>query len=826
LALTGLTEAQDNDTLIVPDPCDKPCITEISTVPWAPPAPSVYPKVVYGDDDRIDVYQETDEQRQQWAAATCALISSSRMTQNLDGSWTLSSPAAYLRWGVPACDGEPFGDQPTAASCTGFMVADDLIVTAGHCYSTSSISTICFVFGFWMLDETTPRLNFLESEVYRGVEVVSYASSGDYDHSIVRVDRPITAPDAQAFVVRREGTILPGEYVGVIGHPSGLPMKIAFGNTYVRSSDLDGFFVANLDTYGGNSGSPVINATTGILEGILVRGATDFILDTVNNCFYSNVLPSDGGRGEDVTKATVFASYIPGQGGYAGSVKLDANSYFCEDTMKITVVDPDLEGQASVSVTIETTFGDVETVTLPAKAPMSNEFINYVSLQTATPIEESGMLEVNHGDVITATYLDEANEVGLPETRTASADIDCRAPEILNMRVSYLSGTQAQILITTDEESYVSVYSGEACSDFSIIFSSSWNTNHTIALGTLLPDTRYYFAIEASDWSGNNSYDDNNGVCYSFYTSSTLNYFTEFFSVTNPLDLDYMQLTLVPFDHPDQYQACTKSVTALPVSPGDGLLTLGDDASVEIPFTHGAPILFYGTEYDRMFVGSNGYITFGTGDNTYQPMYSLHFQMPRISGLMCDLNPSRRGAVYCTRVSDRYVVTFVGVPVYSSTGQYPPENSHTFQIELYFNGAIRITWLDLYATSAVVGLSAGLGVPSDYVSENLAGFTNCDTLQFDGEYHSADINKDWSISLDELLRVIQLYNVGEYHCSLEYADGYDAGGGLKDCLPHKSDYAPADWKISLTEMLRLIQLYNAGGYRPDDATEDGYRPIP
>ncbi|MCK5860938.1 MAG: trypsin-like peptidase domain-containing protein [Candidatus Hydrogenedentes bacterium] len=825
LALGSAIAAWSDNTLLIPDPCDKPCITEISTVPWSAPTAGMRAKVVYGNDDRIDVFQETSGLRQRWAATTCALINVNRMTQNVDNSWTLSSPAEYLRWGKPACDGEPFGDQPTAAFCTGFMVGEDLIVTAGHCYSTSSLANVRFVFGYWMLDATTPRLDFLESEVYQGIEVVSYSPSGEYDHSVVRVDRPITVPDAQAFVVRREGSIQPGEYVGVIGHPSGLPMKLAFGDTYVRSSGADGYFVANLDTYGGNSGSPVINATTGMLEGILVRGATDFILNDTDDCFLSNAYANDTGRGEDVTKATVFSAYIPGAGGYAGALTLDHDYYYCNDTLEIEVIDLDLEDQDSTTVILETAYDDIETVILPETSPQSGEFRASFPVHIGPPNGESGVLDVRHDDVITASYLDAVSETGLPETYTVTAGVDCRAPQILSMNISYVSGTQAQLQVSTDEECILTVYLGSSCGEFSSEYRTSWDTEHVVVLGVLSPDTKYYFALSVSDRTANNTYDDNEGACYSFYTYSRLRYFTESFTDSNPVDLAYTQLTLSPIPYTDQYEGCVRKTSVLPLASSDGLLTLDDDAFVEIPFTHGAPISFYGTAYDRMYIGSNGYITFGSGDDTYQPMHSLHFQLPRISGLMCDLNLSRSGAAYCTRVSDRYVVTFMRVPVYSSTGEYPPENNHTFQIELFFDGTVRITWLNLFAANAVVGLSAGLGVPPDYLSENLDDLTDCNAMVFDGECHSADSDEDWHISFNELLRVVQLYNVGEYHCDSESPDGYDTGSGTRECPAHKSDYAPVDWKVDLSELLRLIQLYNAGGYRPHDSSEDGYRPI-
>lgn len=95
-------------------------------------------------------------------------------------------------------------------------------------------------------------------------------------------------------------------------------------------------------------------------------------------------------------------------------------------------------------------------------------------------------------------------------------------------------------------------------------------------------------------------------------------------------------------------------------------------------------------------------------------------------------------------------------------------------------------------------------------------------------HHSADTDKDWKISLSEILRVIQLYNNTQgYHCQTGtidgYAPGYDATS--QSCKPHNSDYAPQNWKISLNEVLRLNQYYNnPNGYHPQPGSEDGFDP--
>lgn len=94
---------------------------------------------------------------------------------------------------------------------------------------------------------------------------------------------------------------------------------------------------------------------------------------------------------------------------------------------------------------------------------------------------------------------------------------------------------------------------------------------------------------------------------------------------------------------------------------------------------------------------------------------------------------------------------------------------------------------------------------------------------------SADQNNDFAVDLDELLRVIQIYNSFAYRCAAqgeESEDGFLPGPGVAQaCTPHSTDCAPQDWSVSIDELLRAIQFYNSpGGYRLCEGSEDGYCP--
>lgn len=266
-------------------------------------------KVVYGTDDRQDVYQVNDPALLRDADSTVALVQASRVTDNGDGTSTLTGPTLGVHRNL--CPGEPFRDQPAIASCSGFLAAADVVVTAGHCITPGSLDGVRVVFGYQMADATTATTRLPSTEVYRVSTVLGHsAGSEGNDWAVVRLDRPV--PNHVPLPVRTSGKVADGERLHVVGHPSGLPRKIA-GNAMVRDNGPAGHFVANLDTYGGNSGSPVFSSSTHQVEGVLVRGETDYV--QVGSCFRSQVCPDSGCRGEDVTRATQFAHLLTGGGG-------------------------------------------------------------------------------------------------------------------------------------------------------------------------------------------------------------------------------------------------------------------------------------------------------------------------------------------------------------------------------------------------------------------------------------------------------------------------------------------------------------------------------
>jgi hypothetical protein len=262
-------------------------------------------KVIYGVDDRQDLFQVTDAALLDDADCVVSIFPAAAITDNGNGTSTLTTQNFGTQYSL--CQGERFRDQPIGAFCSGFLVGPDIVGTAGHCVDASSVTNARFVFGFRMSNATTAQTTINNDEIYSGIALLGrqLLQSGA-DWALVRLNREVhnhTIAD-----VRRIWRIPNNEAIHVIGHPVGLPIKVAGGSS-VRDNAPAAYFVANLDTYGGNSGSPVFNAGTHQVEGILVRGETDFTWQ--GTCRVSLVCPDSGCRGEDVTRATEFVASLP-----------------------------------------------------------------------------------------------------------------------------------------------------------------------------------------------------------------------------------------------------------------------------------------------------------------------------------------------------------------------------------------------------------------------------------------------------------------------------------------------------------------------------------
>jgi hypothetical protein len=132
-------------------------------------------------------------------------------------------------------------------------------------------------------------------------------------------------------------------------------------------------------------------------------------------------------------------------------------------------------------------------------------------------------------------------------------------------------------------------------------------------------------------------------------------------------------------------------------------ITLADDAYQQIAF-QGFQFPFFGTNYSSVFVNADGNLTFGEGDDAITDRSLTRFNSgpPRIAGFFADLNPEQSvGGIYYNQLSDRLLITWNRIREWGS----PQEGS--FQIALFPNGSLELTYGAVNISSAIVGWTGG-----------------------------------------------------------------------------------------------------------------------
>jgi len=174
--------------------------------------------------------------------------------------------------------------------------------------------------------------------------------------------------------------------------------------------------------------------------------------------------------------------------------------------------------------------------------------------------------------------------------------------------------------------------------------------------------------------------------------------------------------------------------------------------------------------------------------------------------------------------------SFDGMVSSSTPLQIVPPPNDTGLLEFAFSGAV-----DTFPQSLIFEVRPGFSSTTvKTLSAKAIGiFSNSGSVQQqqdivvepdpDAVWMTIDTNRDGSITLTELLRLVQLYNSATgFHCDETAEDGFATGPGDRTCNNHTSDYQDGNWTIALSELLRAVQFYRFGAYYPCDVAEDGY----
>lgn len=270
-------------------------------------------KGIYGADNRDEPALSSNPKIHQYAQATAAMVDSEilRFIPDLE---SYIFPTSSIGDDDDLCADEKFFNQSHIATCSGFLVKDDILITAGHCVESQED---CDSFN-WVFDYTNSSKLLSKNNVYKCKKIISRNKKESFfsmrDYAIIQLDRKVK--DRTPLKVRTSGRVKKGTPIAMLGHPTGLPLKYdasskvarhwnkfekknlisRIGTFFKRTS----YFTATVDAFAGNSGSPVINMETDEVEGILVSGGRDYQYDFDRACTESVRIEDNDNNAEEV----------------------------------------------------------------------------------------------------------------------------------------------------------------------------------------------------------------------------------------------------------------------------------------------------------------------------------------------------------------------------------------------------------------------------------------------------------------------------------------------------------------------------------------------
>ena len=262
---------------------------------------------IYGPDNRKDISKS--QLKWQKAADSVALVLPLLFLEELDSENYFHSEYKNRNYAdeVGVCKDEKFANQSSFGHCTSFLVAPNVMVSAGHCFlPTGTVEnqahSYCENFVFWMgyndKNYDLPGIGSLipKKDVALCKKVI-YASNNEQmdpennpiDFAIYELSEPLL--DREPLKIAKR-PLKKNQMIATVGHPHGLPAKFS-GLSRVRDV-FDTTYSSNMDSLGGNSGGPAFNNQAEVV-GILIAGHQfDTYEDKAKRCDRINVCNASG----------------------------------------------------------------------------------------------------------------------------------------------------------------------------------------------------------------------------------------------------------------------------------------------------------------------------------------------------------------------------------------------------------------------------------------------------------------------------------------------------------------------------------------------------
>ena len=156
----------------------------------------------YGNDDRQQIRDSQHPKAVEWARATAVIVNKAKLHSATADRVGASVSTLGEREGL--CSDERFASEPAFGFCSSFLVAPDLVATAGHCFKSTLCDEMAFVFDFYVGGASGNVQSIPASNVYSCREVVAQQLDGDGRRQLLVAGANDDRPAADAEMVEHD----------------------------------------------------------------------------------------------------------------------------------------------------------------------------------------------------------------------------------------------------------------------------------------------------------------------------------------------------------------------------------------------------------------------------------------------------------------------------------------------------------------------------------------------------------------------------------------------------------------------------------------------
>lgn len=263
-------------------------------------------KAIFERNDLSLEFKNKEELLNQYASSVGAMVSHQLIGYEYDESGVskegLKIQTQSVEQQMNICPGSAMGQDPYLARCSGFLVAGNQVLTAGHCFKDQKINKeyYCRNFG-WLFGHQNNNQSFRKSDLYSCKKViVKYDESKNIDYAIVTLNEFVTG--AIPLPLDSDGDFSQNTNVAMLSFPLGGRLRSS-GLAALKVKSFNNLLESNLDSLPGSSGAPVIDLETGLVIGIHMAGEAQYMTkQSGETCQRLRVCQAE----EDCTHATAF----------------------------------------------------------------------------------------------------------------------------------------------------------------------------------------------------------------------------------------------------------------------------------------------------------------------------------------------------------------------------------------------------------------------------------------------------------------------------------------------------------------------------------------